>query len=37
MTTIEHSDRLEGHFDECRRTPGKVDMEDGGVAVLAAM
>jgi hypothetical protein len=37
MTTIEHSDRLEGHFDEYRRTPVNVDMEDGGGAVVAAM
>jgi hypothetical protein len=37
MTTIEHSDRSEGHFDEYRRTPVKVDMEDGGGAVVAAM
>ena len=37
MTTIERSDRLEGHFDEYRRTPVKVDMEDGGGAVVAAM
>ena len=37
MTTIERSDRSEGHFDECRRAPGKVDMEDGGGAVVAAM
>ena len=28
---------MEGHFDECRRTPVKVDMEDGGGAVVAAM
>jgi hypothetical protein len=39
MTTIERSDRLrlEGHFDEYRRTPVNVDMEDGGGAVVAAM
>jgi hypothetical protein len=37
MTTVEHSDRSERQFDEYRRTPVNVDMEDGGGAVLPAM
>ena len=37
MTTIERSDRSERQFDEYRRTPVSVDMEDGGGAVVAAM
>ena len=36
MTTVERSDRSEGHF-YYRRTPVNVDMEDGGGAVVAAM
>jgi hypothetical protein len=37
MKSLETSDGVEGPLDKYRRTPGPVELEDGGGAVMAAI
>ncbi len=37
MKSLDTSDGLEGQLDKYRRTPGPVELEDGGGAVMAAI
>ena len=37
MKSLETSDGVEGQLDKYRRTPGPVELEDGGGAVMEAI
>ena len=37
MKSLDSSDDVEGQLDKYRRTPGPVELEDGGGAVMAAI